>query len=1005
MNLIAEEMRAIMNNDTEYLEHYGTKFHSGRYPYGSGKDPHQHGGDFLSRVEVLRKSGWKETAENVEKEFGMKLEDYRNEKSWANYTRRQLNVSRAESLRDQGKTPTEIGKEMGVNESTVRGWLDPKSKSNMEVARNTAEFLKERIKEAAETHGDKGMLDVGVNVERDLNIPRDRLDKALYALESEGYKVYKNRIEQVTNRGNWTTQMVLCPPGTEYKEIYKPENIHSVKEYITRDDGKTFEKKFHYPASLDMKRVKVLTADEPNPIDGEPGIAKDGLIQIRRGVPDLSLGESKYAQVRILVGEDKYLKGMAVYADGNKMPDGIDVIFNSNKATADKALKTVKKVIGPDGKEIPDPENPFGSLIKDASQGGQYWYDAPDGTRKLSPINKRADEGDWDDWANAVPSQFLSKQNISLAKKQLNIAAEDKYAEFDAINSLTNPTIKKHFLQSFADDCDGAAVHLKAAALPGQKYNVIIPNNTLKDYEVYAPGYETGTKLALVRYPHGGTFEIPIVTVNNKNRLGKQILGNESVDAICVTKKVADRLSGADFDGDTVMCIPTHNGKVKITSTDELEGLKGFDHQLKYGTTKVGDDYYNAAGEKVKIMSKKLTQTQMGIITNLITDMTLLDATDSEKARAVRHSMVVIDAEKHKLDYKKSEIDNGISALVKKYQRSIDPKTGEIHTGGASTIISKAGSTKLVDKRRGNATIDPETGKQTWKPANADDLFYVDRTKDKKTGKYVLRTTDGKKIEYDPKDKDAVERYTPIRKFNDDGTVSYTNKAGDISYRVKTRTQNSTKMMETDDAYTLVSAAKHPMEMVYADYANKMKALANQARKEMVTTKDIKQSPSAKKVYAEEVSSLNTKLNDALKNSTRERQALRLATASVNAKKAANPDMDNSEIKKASQQALTKARQEAGSIARRDRNINITDREWEAIQAGAVPASTLKKILANTDADQLRQRAMPKASTTITKAQANRIKALSASNLTLAEIAKKLNISTSTVSEYLKGAN
>ena len=73
MNLIAEEMRAIMEGDGEYLSHYGTKFHSGRYPYGSGEDPYQHDGDFLTRVEVLRKSGWKETAENVKKEFGMTL--------------------------------------------------------------------------------------------------------------------------------------------------------------------------------------------------------------------------------------------------------------------------------------------------------------------------------------------------------------------------------------------------------------------------------------------------------------------------------------------------------------------------------------------------------------------------------------------------------------------------------------------------------------------------------------------------------------------------------------------------------------------------------------------------------------------------------------------------------------------------------------------------------------------------------------------------------------------
>ena len=989
MNHVVEEMKAVLDGNTDFLAHYGTKFHSGRYPYGSGDDPYQHDGDFLTRVEKLRKSGWKENAENVKKEFGLTLEEYRNEKSWASYTRWALNASRAESLKEQGLGWTEIGKQMGVSESTVRSWLDPKAKENREIARNTAEFLKERMTEAAEKYGDKGFIDVGVGAERELGVTRDKLDKAIYALEAEGYVKYTNRIEQVTNRGNWTTQTVLCPPGTEYKEVYDLSKVHSLKEYASNDNGETF-KKFMYPQSIDGKRVKVLLADDINPTDGEPGIAKDGVIQLRRGVKDLSLGEDKYSQVRILVDGDKYLKGMAVYADN--MPDGVDVIFNTNKSSVDKALKKIKE----------DPDNPFGTLI---SPKGQTMYTDADGKEKLSAINKVRAEGEWSEWADAVPSQFLSKQSRSLAKRQLDIAADDRVAEFEAIMSLTNPTVKKHYLKSFADDCDGAAVHLKAAALPGQKYHVIIPINTLKDNEVYAPGYQNGDQLALIRYPHGGTFEIPILTVNNKNKTGKNVIGTDSIDAVGITKKIADQLSGADFDGDTVMVIPTNNGKVKITATKPLEGLKDFDPQTKYATIKKDDGYYNAeTGQKIKVMSEKNKQQQMGRISNLITDMTLADATDDEKARAVRHSMVVIDAEKHKLDYKKSEIDNGISALVKKYQRTIDPETGEIHVGGASTIISKAKSKALVDKRRGNAVIDPETGKQTWKPANVDDLYYVDRKYDKSSGKYTIRTADGKKIEYDASDKKAAEKYSPIRKIDKDtGEVTYTNKAGDISYKVMKRTQNSTKMMETDDAYTLVSAAKHPMEVLYADYANKMKSLANQARKEMVSTKDTPTSPTAKKTYEQEVKDLNAKLNIALLNTTRERHAQRLANVSVKNKRQTNPDMDGSDVKKASQQALTKARQEVGAVARRDRNIKITDREWEAIQAGAVSATTLRKILANTDADQLRQRAMPKSSTSLSKAQINRIKSLSASNLTLAEIAKKLNVSTSVVSEYLKG--
>ena len=139
-------------------------------------------------------------------------------------------------------------------------------------------------------------------------------------------------------------------------------------------------------------------------------------------------------------------------------------------------------------------------------------------------------------------------------------------------------------------------------------------------------------------------------------------------------------------------------------------------------------------------------------------------------------------------------------------------------------------------------------------------------------------------------------------------------------------------------------------------------------------------------------------------NAPRERQAQLLANAEINAKKAANPDMSKADIKKASQRALSKYRTELGSIARRDRSIKVTDKEWEAIQAGAISENTLMKILANTDSDSLRQKATPRATKTISTAQANRIKAMRASNYTLEEIATKLGVSPSTVTKYVKGA-
>ena len=924
----------VMNHITEdIILHYGMPRRSGRYPFGSGDNPYQHSVDFLSRVEELKKQGWTETPENIEKEFGITTTQYRREKSYAKDERRMLDVATAKRLRDkEGLGPTEIGKIMGKPESTVRSLLNENSEARTNQARKTADFIREQIKT-------KGMVDVGTGVERELGISKEKLSEALFILEKEGYPIYKGGIPQATNPGKQINQMVICKPGTEHKEIYNFDKVHSLKDYVSHDDGETFDK-FVYPKSMDSKRLMIRYKE-----DG--GELKDGIVELRRGVDDLSLGESKYSQVRILVDDKKYIKGMAVYSDN--MPDGVDVIFNTNKGKNVSKLDVLKDI-----KE--DPDNPFGSLIK---PGGQSYYTDKNGKKQLSLINKRADEGDWEDWQNALPSQFLGKQTRNMAKKQLDLAKSDKLAEFDDICSLTNPTIKKHLLEDFANNCDAAAVHLKAAALPGQKYHVIIPVNTLKDTEVYAPNYDNGQKVALIRYPHGGTFEIPILTVNNKHEPAKKLIGDSSIDAVGINKKIADRLSGADFDGDTVMVIPTHDksGKVKISSKPELEDLKGFDPKMEYP-------------ERPGMKYMKDTQKQMGVISNLITDMTLGGADEKELARAVRHSMVVIDAEKHKLDYKQSEIDNNIAALKKKYQRTID-EDGNVKIGGASTILSRAKGEVSVIKRQGTPKVNIK-GKEWYDPT-------------KPEGALIYKNADN-----------AEYTYTKTNK-----------RTGETTEVTRYKLQKSTRMAETDDARTLMSDPKyyHPMEEVYANYANSMKALANKARLEMVKTGKIEYSASAKEVYKNEVASLETKLNTALLNSAREREAQRRANYEVSVKIEANPGMKREDVKKAAQQSLTANRKAVGSIARRDRNITITDKEWEAIQAGAISENKLKLILNNTDIDKLRERATPRSTSSLSTAKINRIKAMSASNYTLNEIAKALGVSTSTVSKYLKGVN
>ena len=895
MNPVAEDI----------LMHYGVKRRSGRYPWGSGDDPYQHSGDFLSRVQELKKQGLSEA--EIVKSMGLDSStQLRVAYSVAKNERRKLEIDRIKSLQSDGYNVSEIGRMMGKRESSIRSLLNEDAAARMNQAEVTASKLKDELSK-------KKILDVGEGVERELGVSRTKLDEAIYMLEAEGYPVYGVGLQQVTNVGKQTTVKVLCEKGTEYGYVYKnPGEIQSVGDYYSPDGGKTFNK-LQYPASIKSDRVKIQYGDEG-------GAEKDGVIEIRRGVKDLDLGNSHYAQVRIMVDGTHYLKGMAMYSDD--IPDGVDIVFNTNKKTGTPKMKVLKEIQD-------DPDNPFGATIK---ANGQSEYIDSDGKKKLSALNKLKEEGDWDTMSKNLSSQFLSKQPMQLIKKQLKLTYDDAEAEFDEICSYNNPTIKRKMLLEFADQCDGASVHLKAAALPRQTTRVILPISKLKDNEVYAPYLKDGEKVALIRYPHAGTFEIPELTVNNKNRSAKSILGNVT-DAIGINSKVAERLSGADFDGDQVVVIPL-SSKVKVKSTRALDDLKDFDPKTEYSTEgKTG----------VRLMTKSQKQREMGVVSNLITDMTLRGAPEADIVRAVKHSMVVIDAEKHKLDYKQSEKDNGIAELKKRYQSRYDDDGNAVGSGGASTLISRHKQDARIPERQGSGVIDPKTGKVSYKESGR---TYID----KKTGK----------------------------------TMDATIKVPLIS--------------TVDDAHVLSSGT--PQEAAYADYVNKMKSLANRARKEYMSTGRLEYSASAKATYAQEVARLNAALDVAAKNAPRERRAQAIANSVVKAKKEANPDMDKKEIKKMSNIAIINARASVGASGKNSR-ITISDREWEAIQAGAISDSKLTQILRYTDPDVIRQRALPKTTTNLSTAKVSRIKSMSNSGYTIAEIAKQMNVSTSTVSKYL----
>lgn len=890
--------------EEDILMHYGVKRRSGRYPWGSGDNPYQHGGDFLARVEELQRLG--KTEKQIADELHLSTTDLRMQVRVAKHERRALQADRARSLREDGKTLDEIASILGyANDSSVRALLNENTAANKNKAQATAEILKKELAE-------KGAIDVGTGVERQLGVSTGVLQEALFILETEGYNRYGVGVPQVNDPKKRTITPVISVPEIDQREVYQNlDLVKSVGDYHSTDGGESWDKR-EYPASIDSSRVKILYGDEG-------GTLKDGVIEIRRGVADLDLGDSHYAQVRILVDGTHYLKGMAMYSDD--MPDGADIVFNTNKHTGTPKMDVLKKIQD-------DPDNPFGALIK--ANGQSHYIDAG-GNEKLSAINKLKEEGDWDKMSKNLSSQFLSKQPIQLIKKQLDLTYADAADEFSEICSLNNPTVKRKLLLDFADECDSAAVHLKAAALPRQSTQVILPLNAMKETEIFAPNYRDGEKVVLIRYPHGGTFEIPELTVNNKNPTAVSVLGKNIRDAVGINPKVAERLSGADFDGDQVVVIPT-GGRVKIQSTPALKDLKDFDPKTDYSTEgKTG----------VRLLAKgAATQRQMGEISNLITDMTLKGATEPEIARAVKHSMVVIDAAKHKLDYRQSEKDNGIAELKKKYQ-GFDDETG--HHGGASTLLSRRKQDVEVPERQGSGVIDPLTGKVVYKESGR---TYVDP----RTGKTVAATTKVKRI------------------------------------------------LAVDDVRSMSSGTLQ--EEAYADYANKMKDLANKARLEYKATPTLKRSASAAKAFEPEVNRLMAALKVAQLNAPLEREAQRIANARVKAKVQANNITDKDEISKIRRAAISDARNSTGASGKRTR-ITISDGEWTAIQSGAISDTTLSDILRYAEPKTVRERATPRRTTQLSDARVSRIKAMANSGHTNAEIAEALGISTSAVSKYL----
>lgn len=828
-------------------------------------------------------------------------------------------------------------------------------------------LLKERVAK------DK-FIDVGKGAEEWVGLSSTGMTNTLHLLEEQGYELHKVDVPQL-GTGKMTTTKVLCAPGTEWKEVKNNiDKIKPIKEGLYSEDGGDTIREIKQYVSIDPKRVMINY-----PSTG--GAEKDGVIELRRGVDDISLGKNHYAQVRILVNGDHYLKGMAMYADD--LPDGVDIRFNTSKPDGTPMFQPKgskeESVLKPAKEE--NRENPFGANLKPdekLTKAQRHWTDE-NGVEHQSAINIVKEEGDVNDWNRTLSSQILSKQPPALAKHQLKMAYDIAKADMDEIASYTNPVVKASLLEDFAGRCETDSVHLAAAALPRQTNKFILPLPDIRENEIYAPGYRDGEEVVLIRHPHGSISEIPRLIVNNQNKHAREVIGDPAtvIDAVGIHPKAAARLSGADFDGDTVLVIPTSG--VNLKNRPQFEALKDFDPHTEY--------HYH---EGMRVMKKSEKGTEMGKVSNLITDMTIQGAPPEEIAMAIKHSMVVIDAEKHKLDYKRSEVENHIDELKRKYQGKDD---GSGRYGGASTFISRATSQEHILERKLKAPskMTPEeherylNGEQIWTLTGKNGQPKTKTFKDPDRSKMT-------KDEKDIWDHGTKQQKRDLRKQ----LVA----EGRYKERVEQVKEKTTKGA-VYDPYDLVSGGSREkttsIERVYADYSVAMKDLARQARKIAREQDNWEKDSAAAKLYSKEVQSLNEKLSTAKKNGVLERIAQRRAGAKMALILQANPDLenDNEHYKREKGRQLEAARKEVGAkkLSIGTEKNPLTDREWKAIESHAVSKSVLLDILKNADKGRVRELAMPKTKTGLAPAKVARAKAMIASGYSRAEICDMLDIS------------
>ena len=831
------------DNDDEKLLHIGVARRSGRYEYGSGKDGYQ-STSFIGQYENLKSQ--KLSPKEIAERLNMNSTELRTNITWARHEQKKALAYQVKKDFESGITnKSELARKYNTSEGTIRNVLSNKESHQSKQLETINKALVDGVKEHT-------YLDVGIGVELQIGVPRTRFDAVVNKMvQEDGYYTHNVLVSRLNDRDKPITVKVLTEEP-DLAVVRSKENYTKIRtlEAWSTDNGETLTK-LQNPVSINPDRVKVKYKEEG-------GEAKDGLIELRPGTPDLEMGSSHYAQVRIKIGDDRYIKGMAVFGDPKDFKPGVDIVFNTNKSKTVPKMEVFKAV----KPNVQDPIEIFGSSITSQNK-----------SKIINIVNK---EGEWETWSNKLSSQFLSKQPIALIKDRLGATKKQLLDEYDEIDKINNPVVKNFLLEKYSDGLITKAAQLKAQGLPNTKSHVILPFPDMNPDEVYAPKYENGTRLVLIRHPHGGTFELPEVTVNNvSNTTAKKVMGN-APDAIGMHPSVAKKLSGADFDGDTVLAIPNKaTGPQHIVTTKTRKELSDFDpmdYKVDHAT-----------------ITARHKQTEMGLASNLITDMHIKGATPAEIVKAVKHSMVVIDSEKHHLDYKQSSIDNNIKALKRKYQSHINPDTNK-PTTAASTLISRAKNKIKID--------DPD--------------FDVD--------KYSSGTE---------------------------------------------------------------------VEKQYVNHVKDIQSIKNSVDSQIKSFKAPKYSREAARVYKEELKSLDEKLEKAKLNAPRERQAQILSNKLYYTN--VYPDMTKDDKKKLRTRALARARDTVGTKGK-EATLEVTPKEWEAIQSRAVTTSKLKEVLRYADIDKIKKYASPRVSK-LSDAKLQRAQALIDKGYTYAEVSKDMGVS------------